>query len=198
MENIFLVFCSVWKKKLFLFLQKKIKGVVLFKQKSWSDVVFGSESCLLRPNEFFSRSPSLVRTPTCQPHHYVFSRDCTSLLWFFLMLFSCIFDFRLSVPFPVWHKLSIISFVIRMILNDNLSSRRCPICGMTYDRKHKMADHLSSVHCMWQSSNLEFKSEDFYNMDVVCRCLPPKSFIMWYTLFLFLWKWVWKKGTRKH
>ncbi|KAK7574449.1 hypothetical protein V9T40_011640 [Parthenolecanium corni] len=42
----------------------------------------------------------------------------------------------------------------------------CPICGMTYDRKHKMADHLSSVHCMWQSPNLEFKSEDFYNMDV--------------------------------
>ncbi|XKL61027.1 hypothetical protein PGB90_008084 [Kerria lacca] len=42
----------------------------------------------------------------------------------------------------------------------------CPICGMTYDRKHKMADHLSSVHCMWQSSSLEFKSEDFYNMDV--------------------------------
>lgn len=38
---------------------------------------------------------------------------------------------------------------------------------MTYDRKHKMADHLSSVHCMWQSSSVDFKSEDFYNMDVV-------------------------------
>lgn len=38
---------------------------------------------------------------------------------------------------------------------------------MTYDRKHKLADHLSTVHGMWQSASAEFKSENFYNVDVV-------------------------------
>lgn len=38
---------------------------------------------------------------------------------------------------------------------------------MTYDRKHKMAEHLSSVHCMLSSATHEFKTEDYYSMEVV-------------------------------